>query len=155
MSRKIVAFCEKCLFPVEFSEESGIAEKVCGCGAKVVPVRTDTFSKEFVEICPICGLAYFYIDKAFPHRFGLYIILGAIVGYFVIENYFPGMGIFLLVGIGIVDFLLFFLVHEKTVCYKCLTEFRRFKRNPKHGRFELGIAERLHGAKKKGKKGSL
>lgn len=147
MSRRIIAFCNKCLFAVEFHEESGIAEKACSCGETVKPLHTDTFSKELVEICPVCGLAYFYIDKAFPHRIGLYIILAGVIGYFIMEHFLPGKGLFLLVGIGLIDFLLFFFVKEKTVCYKCLTEFRGFKRNPQHSSFELGIAERFHGDK--------
>jgi hypothetical protein len=49
-----------------------------------------------------------------------------------------------------VDFLVYFLVGEVTVCYACHAIFRGFERNPDHEPFDLKKLEKYGGRTPRG-----
>ena len=46
---------------------------------------------------------------------------------------------------AVVDFFVYFLVGEVTVCYSCHAVYRGFKRNPDHEPFDLKKLEKYGG----------
>lgn len=93
---------------------------------------------EKVERCCVCGLAYFYIERDFNFAIGCIVIVAAVVAFLITSN------AFILLGVAALDFVLvLFFIKNKTVCYKCLTEYRGFKENPEHKNYDLGTASRF------------
>jgi hypothetical protein len=88
-----------------------------------------------VDGCPACGGRLLYVQRDFNQRAGLAIVvLGAVLAPFT--PYYAS-----LVVAVVVDALLYLLLPEITVCYRCHAHFRGFRRNPAHAPFDLHLAE--------------
>jgi hypothetical protein len=101
---------------------------------------------EFVTVCPNCGCREFFVRKDFPQKLGLTLVILAGVTFLVLaarpSTFY--IGVWLLVGVTLIDALLYFFVGRVTTCYKCRADFRG-PINPAHGPFELAIAEKYRG----------
>jgi hypothetical protein len=85
-----------------------------------------------------------FVRKDFPQRVGLGVVVAAGVGFLALAAR-PGtfyLGVWVLAGAALLDAVLWFFVKRVTVCYKCHAEFRHIKTNPRHGAFELAVAEK-------------
>jgi hypothetical protein len=96
-----------------------------------------------VQTCLLCGNHEIYKKKDFPHRLGVAIltaaILASVVTYYLRYVWATWA---ILIGSAVVDGLLYLLVGDVSVCYRCGAEYRGFAGNPEHKPFELGIGER-------------
>lgn len=120
-------------------------EAVCGldgagrCGAcggtprlELPPALIET---RVIERCPACASPQLYVQRDFNQRAGLVIvIIGAVLAPFT--PYYSSLFV-----AAAVDALLYVLLPEITVCYRCQAHFRRFARNPRHQAFDLHVAE--------------
>ncbi|GAC1319605.1 MAG: hypothetical protein NVSMB14_16430 [Isosphaeraceae bacterium] len=86
-----------------------------------------------------------YIQKDFPQGVGLAIVVGGfaistIFWYF----YMPIATLGILLATAALDLLLFYLVGDVTICYRCLCQYRGTGSNPNdlYSAFDLGIGER-------------
>src|SRR5690349_8716319 len=94
--------------------------------------------------CPACGCEELFLRKDFPQKLGLGLVVGAAVAFLVLAAV-PGtfyIGVWVLVGVTVVDGLLYFLVPTITTCYQCRADYRGRPINPAHGGFELAVAEK-------------
>jgi hypothetical protein len=96
-----------------------------------------------VRACLVCGNQEIYKKKDFPHRLGIAIlaaaILASIVTYYLRYIWATWA---ILIGSAVVDGVLYLLVGDVSVCYRCGAEYRGFAASPEHGPFELGVGER-------------
>jgi hypothetical protein len=100
--------------------------------------------KEPLSQCPSCGCRDLFVRKDFPQMLGMTIVAMAGMTFLVLaasrSNFYLG-AIVLLIAV-LVDAAMYFLVGKVTVCYRCRAEFRDVPLNPRHGAFELAIAEK-------------
>ena len=98
---------------------------------------------ETVHACLACGNPEIYRKKDFPHRLGMAILAAAILAS-VITYYLRYIWATwaILIGSAVVDGVLYLLVGDVSVCYRCGAEYRGFPANPEHRPFELGVGER-------------
>ncbi len=88
-----------------------------------------------IERCPTCDGAQLYVQRDFNQRAGLaLVVVGAVLAPFT--PYYSSLFV-----AAAVDALLYALLPEITVCYRCQAHFRGFRRNPRHTAFDLHIAE--------------
>ena len=109
------------------------------------PIRSETIDSAGLEKCPLCATEDLYLQKDFPQGLGLAIV---IVG-FVVSTVFwyydrpvPALGV--LLASALADMVLFHLVPDVTICYRCLSQFRGEGAHP-DGRFrpfDLAVGER-------------
>jgi hypothetical protein len=111
--------------------------------------------------CAVCGNAQLYRKKDFPHWLGL-LLLGLACLAFLVTNYLYQQRLAwgILLGSAALDGLLYLVVGDVVVCYRCGAQHRGFAPHPEHKPFELSIGERyrqeqlrreqLHGEKKSG-----
>ena len=84
---------------------------------------------------PVCQGEQMYVQRDFNQRAGLAIVIvGAALAPFT--PYYASLFV-----AAAVDAVLYLLLPEITICYRCGTHFRGFPRNPKHQAFDLHIAE--------------
>jgi hypothetical protein len=91
----------------------------------------------------ICGNSELYKKKDFPQRLGLMILAGACLA--SIEPYRRYMFWLvwtILLGSLAFDYLLYRLVGDVVVCYRCLAEYRDARAMGSFPPYELSIAER-------------
>jgi hypothetical protein len=88
-----------------------------------------------VDRCPACDGRQLYVQRDFNQKVGLgVVVVGALLVPFT--PFYSS-----LFAAALVDAVLYALVPEITVCYRCHAHFRGFARNPQHQPFDLHLAE--------------
>jgi hypothetical protein len=102
--------------------------------------------RNFVRNCVACGHDTLYTQKDFNRNLGVAIVvLGSLVCLYFFSRSQPIYAMMALFASAAVDFLIYSLVGEVTVCYSCHTIYRGFEKNPDHGPFELKDLEKYGG----------
>jgi hypothetical protein len=130
-----VAFvCDRCDRPVHAPVDAEAAGAVCRHCGEAYGLRDPAPGSPLLERCLRCGEGRLYTQKDFNRKLGL--------GVFVIAALLsvPTWGLSLLAA-TIIDFMLYHLIGDVSICYGCATQHRGFRRNPQHGPFDLHVAE--------------
>jgi hypothetical protein len=91
----------------------------------------------------LCGNHELYKKKDFPHWLGISILVFACVGFIVANALYQQWWAWaILIGSAGFDGLLYLLVGDVVVCYRCNAHFRGAPPGPEHHPFELVIGER-------------
>lgn len=115
----------------------------CGhCGSDAA-TRPAAFERGRLVACPVCATDDMYVQKDFPHRIGLAIVVMGFTLSCVAWGMRRSVTTFaILLATAALDAILYYLVGDVTVCYRCLTQVRGAERNPAHLAFELAVGER-------------
>jgi hypothetical protein len=106
----------------------------CGTEARLA-LSPSLRDERLVDLCPLCQGRQMYVQRDFNQRAGLLIVVaGALLAPFT--PYYAS-----LFAAAAIDAALYLILPEITICYRCGAHFRRFRRNAKHGPFDLHIAE--------------
>ena len=93
--------------------------------------------------CLACGCADLWRQKDFPAAIGLTMVaLGAILSTIAWMWYQPLWAIGILMGFAAVDLVLFVMMRDVMVCYRCGARHRHVRTDEQTPRFDLEIAER-------------
>lgn len=96
---------------------------------------------ERIERCLACGGPHLFLQKEFPRRLGLGIATVGAVAFLVLMGFERiVLGFSALMGVALIDAIIYRLAPMMTVCYHCQTEFRRGPVNPDHGAYDPKIA---------------
>jgi len=111
------------------------------CG-QALPLRPEN-AEPALTACAVCGNAELYRKKDFPHALGLGLLtaacLASTITYFYYQQWWT-WGI--LIGSALFDCVLYLLVRDVTVCYRCDAHYRGLPPGPEHKPFELTVYER-------------
>lgn len=114
----------------------------CGCGYEQT-AHAGSIDAGVIRFCPHCKTEEMYVQKDFPERVGVAIVVVGFIAATVAWAYYSPLATFaiLFASFGI-DALLFYTRKEVTVCYRCLAQFRGMAENKDHRAFDLGIGEK-------------
>jgi DNA-directed RNA polymerase subunit RPC12/RpoP len=106
------------------------------CGAATaLPIPAELRESRVVDACPACGSSLLYVQRDFNQKVGLAVVaLGAVLAPFT--PYYSSLMV-----AALIDAVLYALLPDITVCYRCHAHFRGFTRNPRHQAFDLHVAE--------------
>jgi hypothetical protein len=128
-------------FPCPRCGEEAVADldgrgRCRSCAAETpLPLSPELRASRVVETCPACGGSLLYVQRDFNQKAGLAIVVaGGLLAPFT--PYYSSLMV-----AALVDALLYALLPEITVCYRCHAHFRGFARNPRHHAFDLHVAE--------------
>ena len=127
--------CLQC--DARLAREAGEPARACeNCGAANEAVAP----RDFIERCAACGHGELYFQKDFNRKTGIaLVVLGSI---FVPWTY--GLS---LLGATILDYVVWRLVKDVIVCYRCQAVHRGYPPNPALKPFDLVIHDRhVYGA---------
>lgn len=130
---RVDVYCRACLKRrrVEGFPESS----ACACGESIALAWSEAHREgRPIAACAACQVPHLYIEKDFPASIGCAVMVGAVGAFLYWEN------LWILLGAAAVDGLLYLVLPWRTICYKCLTEYRGWPRNPEHQRYELTTA---------------
>jgi hypothetical protein len=106
------------------------------------PATTETSEGIVVQNCAACGGHELYKKKAFPHWLGMSILVGACLGFVVLNAYrLQWWAWVVLLVSAAVDALLYLAVKDVVVCYRCYAHHRGLGRSGNKP-FELIVHER-------------
>jgi hypothetical protein len=107
------------------------------------PERTEGPDRP-LSTCPKCGCRDLFVRKDFPQKTGLALVTIAALAFLILAasrgTFY--LGVWVLVAAAAVDALLYLVVGRVTVCYRCRTVLRDVPLNPRHGPFDLAVAEK-------------
>lgn len=93
--------------------------------------------------CAVCGNHELYKQKDFPHRLGLTLLVLAFIASFITYGlYQPWLTWGILIGTALFDGVLYAMVGDALVCYRCHAYHKGFKAGPQHQPHEITIGER-------------
>lgn len=103
----------------------------------------NTTPAEPLQTCPACGCRDLFIRKDFPQRLGVGLVLVGFGG-FLAANYFhhPYAAFGFLFATAAIDVLLYMVVGDALVCYRCGAHYRGAKNLAEHSAFQLETHER-------------
>ncbi|MBI4231838.1 hypothetical protein HY605_01285, partial [Candidatus Peregrinibacteria bacterium] len=147
----VIFYCGKCYTPDGFDVPSNISSVNCKkCDwQSSVNISESIKTNSIVDKCVLCNCGSFYTDKDFNRLLGCFIMVGAIVAYIWLINIIDQWALFVLLGAALVDLVFYMFVGTKTVCYRCLAEYRGFAANPEHKTFDNNTAARYAESKAK------
>jgi len=147
MSEIILMQCRGCEREVNFvPAEAG--RVVCPHCKKPILLRVDRslLENHTVQNCVACGHDSLYIQKDFNRTLGVAIVVaGSLISVYFLARSEPLYAMLALGVTATVDYLLYRLVGDVTVCYACHTIYRGFVRNPAHSTFDLKDLEKYGG----------
>jgi len=133
--------CRACESTVATGDVSLPMEAACPrCGSRA-SFAAPTGEGGVIDRCPGCGGPHLFLQKEFPRLIGLGIAAAGGIAFLVLmglDRIYLGFGT--LLGVALLDSIIYRLAPVMTVCYHCQSEFRRHPMNPKHGAFEPKIA---------------
>lgn len=98
-----------------------------------------------MDHCAICGLEKLYIQKDFNRTLGVSILIGASVMSLILYGYNYVISAFLIFGAAaVIDYILYRMLPNVTICYRCHSQYREVNLNPANEAFELGLAEKYN-----------
>jgi hypothetical protein len=104
-----------------------------------------------VTTCVSCGHDNLYVQKDFNRQLGMVIVgIGIAASLYFFARSQPILAMAALAATALIDFLVYFLVGEVTVCYACHAVYRGFGRNPEHEPFDLKKLEKYGGRTPRG-----
>jgi hypothetical protein len=96
-----------------------------------------------LHACAVCGNPELYRKKDFPHRLGLLILtLACLASIEPYRRYMIWLVWTILLGSLAFDYVLYRLVGDVVVCYRCQAHYRGLPATAPYPAYELGIAER-------------
>src|SRR5262245_60317418 len=147
MSRIILFGCRTCAREIRFEPVNTDHVRCPSCQSDV-PVRVNPVMLEdgIVRKCVACGHDTLYVQKDFNRTVGLAIVIvGSLGSLYFFSRGQPLYAILSLVGMAAIDFVIYSIVNEVTVCYACHAIYRGFQKNPEHETFDLKNLEKYGG----------
>jgi len=135
--------CPRCEQTTRGEVAEGTSGFSCGhCGA-AVDVSDDALSGDGLNYCLVCHSRDLFVRKDFPQRLGVLIVVVGFILSAVAWNYYRiGMAFGILFATAGIDVLLYLLVGEALVCYRCNAHYRGVIPGERQGAFDLETHER-------------
>jgi hypothetical protein len=114
----------------------------CECGHEQ-HLTIPSVDEEKLHACVACGNRQVYRRKNFPQWLGLLLLSGACAGFFILQGlYLPRPAWIVLLGSAAFDLVLYLIVGDVIVCYRCQARHYGLPRQKSYEPFELPIAEK-------------
>jgi hypothetical protein len=136
--------CPQCGASGGVAEVERAESATCACGWSR-PLRGTISGEGGLGACPFCATDELYVQKDFPHGLGLLIVIvGFAVSTIFWYYYLPALALAALLATAALDVVLYYLVPDVTICYRCLSQYRGAGSNPagRFAPFDLAIGER-------------
>lgn len=109
--------------------------------------QRDEGGNDFIDgnlcCCRICGCEDLWRQKDFPPALGLALVAtAAICSCIAWATYHPAIAIGILMVAGLMDMVLYTMMSDMLVCYRCGARHRKTSISDEHPRFDLETAER-------------
>jgi hypothetical protein len=139
----VVFQCPGCRQIRRSTVAAGVASLSCeGCHwSRALP--DDDLQSAAPQRCLVCGCDDLWRQKDFPQRVGLAMVaLGAVLSTIAWAYHMPATALGVLLGFALVDLVLFTVMKDVLVCYRCHARYRDVSFRDDHPRFNLETAER-------------
>lgn len=93
--------------------------------------------------CLVCGCEDLWRQKDFDQRLGVLIVgIAILLSTVAVAYMMPGVAMLILMGFGLADWLLYAVLPDRLVCYRCHAQYHRIPNLAKTAAFDLEVNER-------------
>lgn len=135
--------CPACHSIASCHFNTSIQELVCShCQGRIV-IAKGAITDRHIKKCLVCPSTDLYIRKDFPQRLGVALvgvgIVGSSIAWYHMHIYWTFAILF---ATALADVLLYFVVGEALMCYRCNALYRGVEEMDSHGPFDLETHEK-------------
>jgi hypothetical protein len=115
----------------------------CGHCGQTIGIPEDAFDGQQLEQCLVCPSRDLFVRKDFPQRLGVALVALGIVGSSIAWAYSQLLLTFgILFATALIDVVLYLIVPNALMCYRCSAQYRGLAGLGNHGAFNLETHER-------------
>jgi hypothetical protein len=135
--------CPTCEQAVRTDVMAGDPHLACPACKRQISIAAETMSGDRLRSCLVCPSTDLFIRKDFPQRLGVGIVtFGFILSCIAWHYQYLNLTFGILFATAGIDLLLYLIVGESLVCYRCGAEYRFMSGIEGHGAFNLETHER-------------
>ena len=135
--------CPKCLQPARGEVTSASGAVTCSSCHWTRPVGDGDLRGETPCRCLVCGCGDLWRQKDFSPRLGVAIVaVGVVLSTVAMAYMQPELSLGILMASALADMVLFAVLRDCLVCYRCHARFRRVPGLEQVGTFDLEVNER-------------
>jgi hypothetical protein len=135
--------CPRCHHGARGEVAPGDTALNCSACGQTITIGPDAFEGRQLCRCLVCPSTDLFVRKDFPQRIGVGVVVLGIVGSSVAWGYtLPIWTFAILFATALVDVVLYLIVPDALICYRCGAHYRLAEGTPRHGAFNLETHER-------------
>lgn len=135
--------CPKCELPQRVNLHSQDSQVACSHCEWAHPVSPTDWNEETPSRCLACGCHDLWRQKDFPQWLGLLMVgSGALSSTIAWAYMMPKTTLGILMGFALVDLVLYAMMPDVLVCYRCRARHRNTGDPEQHPKFNLEVMER-------------
>ena len=93
--------------------------------------------------CLVCGCGDLWRQKDFSQRLGVFIVgIGILLSTIAVAYHRPGVAMIVLMVFGLADWVLYAILPDRLVCYRCHAQYHRIPNLAATAAFDLEVNER-------------
>jgi hypothetical protein len=135
--------CPKCLKLNHAELPEFHRNVICdGCGWNR-SVGNGELTGEIPRQCLICGCQDLWRQKDFNQKLGVLIVgVGILLSTIAVAYMMPGAAMLILMAFGLADWVLYAVLPDRLVCYRCHAQYHRVPKSSASDAFDLEVNER-------------
>jgi hypothetical protein len=107
------------------------------------PIGDGELTGETPNKCLVCGCTDLWRQKDFSQRLGVLIVgTGILLSTTAVAYMMPGVAMMILMAFGLADWLLYLILPDRLVCYRCHAQYHRVPNLSETAAFDLEVNER-------------
>lgn len=135
--------CPKCLTIARTDVDSGSANVSCSSCGWSRPIERTAFEGETPTQCLVCGCDDLWRQKDFDQRLGVLIVgAGVLLSTIAVAYMMPGVAMLILMAFGLADWVLYAILPDRLVCYRCHSRYRHVPGTRDTAVFDLEVNEK-------------
>ena len=135
--------CQHCHEAARIDLAAGDEALICPHCQQAVRVPSDAFEGGQLCRCLVCPSTDLFVRKDFPQRLGVAVVGLGIVGSSIAWGFsLPILTFGILLATALIDVVLYLIVPDALMCYRCGAEYRMAEGMARHGAFNLETHER-------------
>ena len=135
--------CPSCDSASRVDLDPGQAELHCSNCAATIAIPAGVYEGDQLERCLVCPSRDLFVRKDFPQRLGVGLVALGIVGSSIAWAYSQLLWTFgILFATALVDVVLYLIVPNALMCYRCGAQYRGLSGLENHGAFNLETHEK-------------
>jgi DNA-directed RNA polymerase subunit RPC12/RpoP len=135
--------CPHCHRPTRTELAAGATEFSCAACGRNFPIAHDAIDDGRLSRCLVCPSADLFLRKDFPQRLGVGLVVVGLAASCVSWGFYQtNLTFVILFATAIADLVLYLVVPNALMCYRCGAQYRGSAEPDSHGPFDLETHER-------------
>lgn len=140
---QVVLDCPRCLKSNAVDVDGATAAIACRHCGWTKAVAADDIAADTPKGCLVCGCTDLWRQKDFPQQWGLAIVAaGIVLSTVAVAMMRPFAALGILMAFALADMVLYAVMRDALVCYRCRARYRQVGASDRHPKFDLEMNER-------------